>query len=1081
MKKLTAILISVVLLCLKAKSQTFDTTQYYGKMNYVFEHVYKNLVSTGLLRDYGIEFLNLDNYSGAALHDSNFVALDEWRMLYSSLYSSQINKNANMLYLDTVNRLINRFNYSNMPISFVGLHYNYNKLKDYTLTNNLMTVSNEQLYDVANRPESPYESKELFGIAPIRQAALTGNNQFIFRPELFLGNTGKIISSIAYKSQGAGSYQSVAFNSPFSISYDSSGFYNLDIRIIYTDNSIAYGHTKLVVYASDSSGARYGTFNTPATNETVVATKTYLSQLGQGDITIDLAANNTTGQIRKPLIVVEGFDADGSFNYNPDFLRNLNRDLNINSAITLNNGLDDINQYDLIFLNFLNGTDYIQRNAYLLERVLEIVNQRKTTWNGVRQQNVIIGMSMGGLIARYALRDMELNSQNHETRLFISHDVPHHGANIPVGMQAAVQHLGPWKVINAGGSFPWISWVDMFPTVADALDMFNSPAAKQMLIQRYTLSGQSLTADNGTYTTFMNELNTLGWPQNTRNVSLSNGSCNGSKQFADNNTIFAMSGARPMTYFGSLWRSFVITLAGAPGSPVNSWVTLNSPQLNSWAMLMQFPLALFATSSSIGMDFKIRAVPATGTQEIYRGDIYSKKKILWVINVKNYFIKCHVNSSTGMLPLDNAPGGVYDVEAFGIDAGIITNQLPSFFQGYVTADVLENRFCFIPTVSSLAINNPWQNYTTNICAGIACMRNSSIADYFAPQNNEIHISYTQPATNWLLGIQDPADNCYRLCTSSMSITGPNAVCDNPVTYSINLPQGATAAWNVGIRLTVTNVTSNGSQITVIRNGNAANNITATITAPGNCNAGVSPFSLTKTIRVGAPTANSYVPYITHGGNTSYMSNYCNKLTTICSGSARGGDITNDIIIQPMVISPYNYCAIGYIIDNNATTITWSMVQKSPGTFHGYYNFSGNSFNVGINVNYPTEWVVLRCTRTNECGSAYSDYKFYAENTVCVEYVEERSTATSENVSTGIEIYPNPSTGQFKVNLTGETKNTGIQQIMVMDKMGMVIFNQSYENRQPAQQINLRVPATDIYNIQIFDGKQWLSKKLSMIR
>jgi len=157
-----------------------------------------------------------------------------------------------------------------MPISFVGLHYNYNKLKDYTLTNNLMTVSNEQLYDVANRPESPYESKELFGIAPIRQAALTGNNQFIFRPELFLGNTGKIISSIAYKSQGAGSYQTVAFNSPFSISYDSSGFYNLDIRIIYTDNSIAYGHTKLVVYASDSSGARYGTFNTPATNETVV-------------------------------------------------------------------------------------------------------------------------------------------------------------------------------------------------------------------------------------------------------------------------------------------------------------------------------------------------------------------------------------------------------------------------------------------------------------------------------------------------------------------------------------------------------------------------------------------------------------------------------------------------------------------------------------------------------------------------------------------------------------------------------------------------------------------------------------------
>ena len=76
-------------------------------MNYVFHYVNKNQIATGLLRDYGIEFLNLDNYTGAVLHDSNFVSLDEWRMLYTSLYSSQINSNANMLYLDTVNNLIN--------------------------------------------------------------------------------------------------------------------------------------------------------------------------------------------------------------------------------------------------------------------------------------------------------------------------------------------------------------------------------------------------------------------------------------------------------------------------------------------------------------------------------------------------------------------------------------------------------------------------------------------------------------------------------------------------------------------------------------------------------------------------------------------------------------------------------------------------------------------------------------------------------------------------------------------------------------------------------------------------------------
>jgi hypothetical protein len=46
-------------------------------MNYVFHHVNKSQIITGLLRHYGIEFLNLDNYTGAAFHDSNFVALDE--------------------------------------------------------------------------------------------------------------------------------------------------------------------------------------------------------------------------------------------------------------------------------------------------------------------------------------------------------------------------------------------------------------------------------------------------------------------------------------------------------------------------------------------------------------------------------------------------------------------------------------------------------------------------------------------------------------------------------------------------------------------------------------------------------------------------------------------------------------------------------------------------------------------------------------------------------------------------------------------------------------------------------------------
>lgn len=207
MKKMTSFFIGILMLMMSAYAQSYDTTQYYGKMNYIFHHLNKSFVTTGMLRDYGIEFLNLDNYTGSSLlHDSNYVSVHEWRMLYSSLYSSQINNNANLLGLDSINRLIDKYNYSNMPITFISQHYNYQKFKDNAITSNLISVSGERLYDVSGRPSTPYETKSLFAVAPIRQAAFTGHNEFIFRPELFLSNNGKTISQVAYKKQGSSTY-----------------------------------------------------------------------------------------------------------------------------------------------------------------------------------------------------------------------------------------------------------------------------------------------------------------------------------------------------------------------------------------------------------------------------------------------------------------------------------------------------------------------------------------------------------------------------------------------------------------------------------------------------------------------------------------------------------------------------------------------------------------------------------------------------------------------------------------------------------------------------------------------------------
>src|SRR5690606_17871898 len=112
---------------------------------------------------------------------------------------------------------------------------------------------------------------------------------------------------------------------------------------------------------------------------------------------------------------------------------------------------DDLREqgYDIVILNFptyvqtetgetvSGGSDFIQRNAMVLVELLNEINEQKTG----DQQNVVIGPSMGGLISRYALRYMEMNSLAHETRLYVSFDSPHKGSNIPIGFQHLFNYM----------------------------------------------------------------------------------------------------------------------------------------------------------------------------------------------------------------------------------------------------------------------------------------------------------------------------------------------------------------------------------------------------------------------------------------------------------------------------------------------------------------------------------------------------------------------------------------------------------------------------------------------------------------
>ncbi|AFM05499.1 hypothetical protein Fleli_3163 [Bernardetia litoralis DSM 6794] len=95
--------------------------------------------------------------------------------------------------------------------------------------------------------------------------------------------------------------------------------------------------------------------------------------------------------------------------------------------------------YDVIYLNYEYMGNYIENNAAVLRELLVDVNEAKLQ-NAVDfgipiEQNVVLGYSMGGAITRYELARMETENIAHDTRLYVSMDTPHKGANVPLGIQ----------------------------------------------------------------------------------------------------------------------------------------------------------------------------------------------------------------------------------------------------------------------------------------------------------------------------------------------------------------------------------------------------------------------------------------------------------------------------------------------------------------------------------------------------------------------------------------------------------------------------------------------------------------------
>ena len=148
-----------------------------------------------------------------------------------------------------------------------------------------------------------------------------------------------------------------------------------------------------------------------------------------------------------------------------------------------------------VLVDFADGTADLFDNAALLTDILRHLREYRTDPRPL----VVSGASMGGQLARIALRHMELQSEPSCASLFVSLDSPHQGANVPMGLQQLLTFLEP------NGS-------DLLQNLVGAL---HSPAARQLLVRQ--------TIPLATRNAYQDSLDLLGLPEDIRTASIANG------------------------------------------------------------------------------------------------------------------------------------------------------------------------------------------------------------------------------------------------------------------------------------------------------------------------------------------------------------------------------------------------------------------------------------------------------------------------------------------------------------------------------------------------------------------------------
>lgn len=898
----------------------------------------------------------------------------------------------------------------------IGLiHTSFDVISKKAYEKGLVKIQNHKVIRLSS--EDVFDSYTNTIIAPLTTRKKGLKTTFLLDGDFFVNTTNDKIKSIQANFDDGNGFTPITVSEKKTINYASEGTKKIVFELTFENGSKTTKESELQVSYSNEDLTRL--FN--RIPSLVTATRSPdlaiygVTDMSPGKCEYEVF-RSPDGILDKPIFVIDGFDPTDTRNTTAVYNLLTYRDA---SGILQNLGDRIRNEegFDVVIVNFPTytnaannlidgGADFIERNALSLVTVIEMINAQKVG----NEQNVIIGPSMGGLISRYALRFMEQNNLNPQTRLWISFDSPHYGANVPIGIQHLFNYFAYGKP-NSDAVKPLIN------------NMLRSPAAKQMLVDHFqahiTTGANTVFPDNTTLPNtglpltptgypgyrdnFQNRMNAMGFPTSTRNISMINGSGNLARYKAKDGTTDITPG---FDFIGTSTAPYTIDLG-----TIMLWVSARAKTFCEF-------------------------MPTANTQERIV-DVTVEYNPLFFYTTYDTF-KVNAKQSTTTDGVDSAPAGLFDMGGLASSLGTGNATLTNFLNA-MKAD----KFSFIPAVSAMGLNvggviaNNQPNYYYNINLGArdtpwdgittTTSNTTPFKNWYMPATNENHVTVTQGNVDfsWCEIVKPDLDFTTTSASSVSTCNGNTATftfsnnvhgCVNPISFTASgNPAGSIVSF---------------SPATISADGNVT--MTLSNVSPGTYNITVTPSGFASKAKVVTVTIYPSNPNL--NGTTQYSVNADVNYTTASSVTVSQG------------------ANVRFRIPSNLYngTIEWfDPTGLSRGSADPEIN------NIQDNSNDEGTWQA-KITFTHDCARL-------APVSIPFQVNVQPALGTETTLFEGLKVYPNPTTGTVSIHsgqLLGEVT------FEIIDVRGRVLLSQQENKMSLESQIDLTNLSQGTYFLRI---------------